>query len=167
MRLTLPVARVANGRPDASKQIRLIIDGVVQQRRAVTIKTPRGYTPVIDLAADDPVLDVLSKATLLELSFYGQRSYVGLAGAAQSIANVRAICQSGPHPAASRHCTWSITVACSPRRKIAQAAANTVADAFVRKTANGYCATVAVHDLALAKTRAARLGAPLIRSCLQ
>jgi hypothetical protein len=166
MRLTFPVASVANGRPDASKQIRLIIDRTIQPRRAITIKTPRGYTPVIDIAADDPLLDALSKASLLELGFYGQRSFVGLANAAASITHVRAICQSDKRPVPTRHCTWSISIACSSQRTTAQAAAKEVPTAFVRKTPNGYCAVIAISDLALAKAHAAKLGAPMRRSCL-
>jgi hypothetical protein len=166
MRLTLPVASVANGRPEASKQIRLIIDRAIQPRRAITIKTARGYTPVIDLAVDDPMLDALSRASLLELGFYGQRSFVGLANAATAITQVRTICQSGTRPVPARHCTWSITVSCSPQHKAAEAAANDVPAAFVRKTRTGYCAVIAISDLALAKARAAKLGARLERSCL-
>ena len=166
MRLAFPVASVANGRSDASKQIRLIIDRNIQPRRAIMTKTSRRYTPVIDLAADDPLLDALSKALLLELSFYGQRSFVGLANAAASITRVREICQSKDRPVPTRHCTWSITVACSSQRTTAQAVAKEVPTAFVRKTPNGYCAVIAVSELVLAKARAAQLGIPMRRSCL-
>jgi len=166
MRLELPGARVANGRASATKQIRIVVDGDLLRRRATTQKTPLGYTPVLDLAFDDALLDRLSKAKLVRLNFYGQRSFVGLEGAAGPIRRLRHLCQPAPPHSVRRHCIWSVVITCSPVRSLPDEVVKSNKKAFVRKSSNGYCAVIATSDLAHARALVKSVGGRLERSCL-
>ncbi|MGI9480605.1 MAG: hypothetical protein ACR2PI_28225 [Hyphomicrobiaceae bacterium] len=166
MQLTIAAAAVANGRAGASKQIRLSLGGHSERRRALTHRRPRGYTPVMHLAVDDALLDRLSSETVLKISFYGQRSHVGLRGATRPVARVRAACLAGVKPIPKRHCTWSVVVACMGQREAAMTSATALKGALVKARPDGFCVIVTSTDLAAARARAAYHGGYVERSCL-
>lgn len=166
MQLELLGAAVANGRVGATKQIRLTIGADSERRRALTIRQPRGFTPVIKLAADDLLLGRFERGGVLRINFYGQRSVIGLRGAAGPVAQVRNACLPMDSPVQLRHCTWSVVMGCHAERRAVAAVARTIPDAFVRETSDGYCATLASDDLAGAQARASRYGGYVARSCL-
>lgn len=169
MRLTLPVARVANGRIDGSKQIRLSVGAAEWRHRAITPATLDNFTPVIEFGRDDPLFGALIDATdqsLLRLSFYGQHRSIGLAGAAEAIGEVRQACEPEQRPTPSRHCIWAVVVECAAARQPAAASAAANKGAFVRRMPQGHCVMLASPDLARAKLRATSLGGHVERHCL-
>lgn len=166
MQLEMPVATVANGRDGASKQVRLIVANNIEHRRSITRKTRRGFQPAIEFATDDRLLLRLSGNGVLNLRFYGQTRLVALAGASGPIATARRACAPAGQPATPHHCTWTVILACSANRRSAAATAAATPEAFVRKSEDVYCATIATDDLGHAKALVARFTARLQRSCL-
>ena len=118
------------------------------------------------LAVDDALLDRLSGESVLKIGFYGQRSHVGLRGAARPVARVRAACLAGVRPIPRRHCTWSVIVACMGQRAAAVSGARALEGAFVKARPEGFCVIVTSTDLAAARARAAYHGGYVERSCL-
>ena len=166
MQLTIAGAAVANGRAGASKQIRLSLGDHGERRRALTHRHPRGFTPVMQLAVDDALLDRLAAATVLKINFYGQRSYTGLRGADRPVAQVRAACFGDVTPVPKRHCTWAVIVNCFAKREAAVTTARALRGAFVKARAEGFCVIDTSTDLASAQARAAQHGGYVERSCL-
>lgn len=166
MQLTIAGAAVANGRAGASKQIRLSLGAHSERRRALTQRRPRQFTPIIQLAVDDALLDRLASETTLKINFYGQRSYVGLRGAAGPVQQVRAACLAAVTPIPRRHCTWAVIVECLAKRDAAVAAARAVPRGFVKARAEGFCVITANTDLATAQARVVEYGGYVERSCL-
>lgn len=175
LELSIPAASVANGRHRASKQIRLTVGSKTLRRRATTIKTAAGYTPVIDLATDDPLVNELTSGGLLKLNFYGQRAVVGLKRAGIPIGQVISSCRplsphtidSSPAIAPNRHCIWLIVTACAGHPDTLRQSVPRVKGATVRRISDRHCLTWAETDLSAAKAKAARLGGHLQRSCLR
>lgn len=166
MQLTIAGAAVANGRAGASKQIRLSLGDRSLRRRALTHRRPRGFTPTIQLAVDDVLLDRLARETVLKVNFYGQRSYIGLRGAARPVGQVRAACLAAVTAVPKRHCTWSVVIECLAKRAAAAASAAVLAGAFVKARSEGFCVIITSDDLASAQARAAQNGGYVERSCL-
>jgi hypothetical protein len=158
LELSLPVAGVSNGREGATKQIRLIVADNVLQRRANTFRRDGLYVPHVLLGGDDDLLDRLEAADLLELSFYGQRAYVGLGPAARAAIHVvRARCWpdlDGAARQAGRRavCTWHVPLGCFESEAAAQSAgrADTVRTSLTHDSA-GWCANAVIDDLAAAR----------------
>jgi hypothetical protein len=168
MELTLLGASVSNGRAGATKQIRLTFGVDQMRRRALTQRQLHAYTPVIELGVDDPVLDRLAAGGVLRISFYGQRSFVGLHGAAAAaVGKVRAICRPAGRKVSGRHCIWAAVISCSSDRSGAEAVRKDIPHSFIRVTADGYCVTLAREALATAKAHVARYGGHVERSCVQ
>lgn len=175
LRLSLPGAVVANGRDGAAKQLRLAVDGTRERRRAITRQGGhwrargggrRGFTPTIDLASDDRLLSRLADGRLLQVDFYGQRSFVGLRGAAGPLETILKRCRPPDQAAVGRHCTWVVVFGCSTVRTNAARLAGEVPHGFVRAGDGGYCAVVAHQDLASARNIAAHVAGYVERSCL-
>jgi hypothetical protein len=158
LELSLPVAGVSNGREGATKQIRLIVADSVLQRRAHTFRRDGLYVPHVLLGGDDDLFDRLEAADLLELSFYGQRAYVGLGAQARAaIHAVRARCWpdlDGTARQAGRRavCTWHVPLGCFESEAQAQSAgrADTVRTSLTHDSA-GWCANAVIDDLAAAR----------------
>ncbi len=158
LELVLPVAGVANGQERATKQIRLIVNGHVMQRRAVTLRRGGLFVPHITLGADDILFSRLETADLLELGFYGQRAYVGVGADGQrAIHDLRVQCwpdlaRPDHPPAAASICTWQVPLGCYPSEAAAQAAgrADAVRTLVMQRDA-GWCASAVIDDLAAAR----------------
>lgn len=173
LELSLPVAGVSNGREGATKQIRFIIADRVLQRRAHTFRRDGLYVPHVMLGGDDNLFDHLEAAALLELSFYGQRAYVGLGPAAQAaIHAVRARCWPDldglPRQAGGRAvCTWHVPLGCFESEAEAQSAGR--ADAVRTSLSHGsagWCANAVIDDLAAARIFAGLKAAHPRRACV-
>ena len=158
LELSLPVAGVSNGREGATKQIRFIVADRVLQRRAHTFRRDSLYVPHVLLGGDDDLFDRLEGADLLELSFYGQRAYVGLGAQARAaIHAVRARCWpdlDGAARQAGRRavCTWHVPLGCFESEAAAQSAgrADTVRTSLTHDS-DGWCANAVIDDLAAAR----------------
>ncbi|MFY0613610.1 MAG: hypothetical protein JXQ99_18915 [Hyphomicrobiaceae bacterium] len=166
MELSIPGAAVANGRAGASKQIRLSLGAHSARRRALTRRHSRGFVPVLQLAVDDALLDLVQGESVLKINFYGQRSFVGLRGAARPVEQVRAACLPTAAPMSKRHCTWAVVVECFARRERAVVAAKALPGAFAKARAGRFCVIVTSAHLASAQARAAAFGGYVERSCL-
>lgn len=164
--LRLAGATVSNGRGGATKQIGFSFGSDRLQRRAVTQRLSRGYTPVVELGFDDDLLEHLSESQLLKISFYGQRSYVGLRDASGPIGQVVEACRPRGFRDGTQYCVWAAVIICSSDRVEAEAVRQDISASFIRVTADGYCAVLASEALATAKARVSRFGGHLERSCL-
>lgn len=167
MELTLAGAAVSNGRVGAAKQILLSFGSELMRRRALTQRQSHGFTPIIEMGVDDPVLDHLVTSDVVKINFYGQRSFIGLRGAAVPVGKVRAICRPADQKVSGRHCIWAAVIACNSDRFGAEAVRKSVPHSFIRSTADGYCVTLASEALATAKAHVGRYGGYVERSCVR
>ena len=167
LELTLPGAAVSNGRAGATKQIRLTFGSQQLRRRAMMHRQSNGYTPVVELGVDDPLLDRMSAGGVLKISFYGQRSVVGLRDAAAVIGRVRKACRPSGQRMPGRHCIWAAVITCSSDRHGAEATRKRVPRSFIRETTGSYCVTLASEALATAKAHVGRHGGHVERSCVR
>jgi hypothetical protein len=173
MELALPVAGVANGREQATKQMRLIAGGHVMQRRATTLRRGGLFVPHVALGADDILFSRLERADLLELSFYGQRAYVGLGADGQrAIHDLRAACW--PDLKRPEHrtgdaaiCTWHVPLGCYQTEAAAQGAGQVEAvRVLLARRDTVWCASAVIEDLGAARIFAGKRQTYPRRACV-
>jgi hypothetical protein len=173
LELAIPIAGVANGRERATKQIGVIIDGHVMQRRATTFRRGGLFVPHIALGADDLLFRRLEAADLIEFSFYGQRAYVGVGKRGQrAIHALRAACwpdldRSRLPAQDTAICTWHVPIGCFPNEPAARSAGRTLAvRTLVTRQETAWCANAVIDDLAAARIFAGQQQTYPRRSCV-
>ena len=168
VRLAVPAAAVSNGLDGAGKQIRIALDGKLERLRAQTRRMEkRGFVPILDLGADDPLLWRLGSAGTLTIYFYGQTNFVGLQGARAALTAVLADCLRQNLSAQPQQCTWLTIISCAPSPRTAKALwRGRALPARVDEIRNlGHCVIVPAGSLVEARRQAAAYGGHARRHC--